>query len=403
MSGACPVNSVLLSDGDEAWLKRLSVRLRRRIGITNLITCSDPEAAMRILDSRAVSTVLRDFTMPRMTGDRVLSNIKANFPDIPVILLTGSNQVDVAVRCMQRGAFDYFVKTNDTDRILSGILRAIRLHEMVLENRLLSSGFLNDNGPRYPEPFAGLWTRSFRMLRIFRYLEAFAGSSAPVLITGESGSGKETLARALHASGEKKGEFVACSVAEHGDFLPDVLCGRRRNGLLSRAEGGALYLDGIEHLSASAQEFLSRLIDSPEYSDGSGSHPRWFTGRIIASTCAPLESISGMKRFLLRFNTHVVQIPPLRKRKEDLSVLLDCFLDEAAKHFDKSRPTPPSDLLSLLGAYQFPGNVREFREMVFEAVAQHKNGVLSLEPFRTRISSTSSAPSNDAPLVQFTG
>ncbi len=403
MSGVFPVNPVLMVDDDEGWLKSLSVLLKRRTGITNLITCSNPEVVMSILESRAVSIVLLDFTMPRVMGDQVLTNIKANFPHLPVILLTGSDHVDVAVRCMQRGAFDYFVKTNDTDRILSGILRAIRLHEIALENRLLSSGFLNDIGPQNADAFAGLWTRSFRMLRIFRCLEAFAASSAPVLIAGEPGTGKETLARALHASGAKTGEFISCSVAEHGDFLPEVLCGRRRNGLLSKAEGGALYLEGIEHLSASSEDFLSKLMDSPEYSDASGSHPRRFTGRIIASTSVPLESISGMKRFLLRFNTHVVQVPPLRERKEDLSVLLDCFLDEATKHFGKSRPTPPQDLLSLLGAYQFPGNVRELREMVFEAVTQHNHGVLSFEPFRARISATSTAEPNAAPLVQFTG
>lgn len=194
-----------------------------------------------------------------------------------------------------------------------------------------------------------------------------------------------------------------CNVAEHGDFLPNDLCGRRQGGLLDQAEGGTLYLDGIEHLSRAGEDFLSDLIDSPRYSSDAGSRSRWFTGRIVASTCASLDSISGMKRFLLKFNSHSVQIPSLRERREDLPVLLDCFLDEASKHYGKSRPTPPPELLTLLGAYNFPGNIRELREMVFEAVSVHTAGVLPLELFRERISNTTAELACDEPLVQFTG
>lgn len=402
MVAAFPVNPVLLVDDDESWLKSLSVLLKRKAGISNVITCSAPSEVMPILNSRAVSIVLLDYSMPGITGDRVLLNIKNDFPDIPVILLTGQDLVDVAVKCMQLGAFDYFVKTHETERILSGILKAIRLHEVMHENRLLSSGFLNDSGPQRGEAFSGLWTKSFRMLRIFQYLEAVAGSSVPVLLIGENGTGKTTLARALHTSGGKSENFVHCEVAEHGDFLPDALCGRKSAGLLEQAEGGTLYLNGIEHLSRVGEDFLSELIDSPMYASGPGGRSRWFTGRIVASAGVSLDTITGMKRLLMKFSSHSIQVPALRERREDLPVLVDCFLDEAAQYFMKSRPTPPPELLSLLGTYSFPGNILELREMVFDAVQAHSFGVLSLDIFRSRISETAQDEASAA-LVQFTG
>lgn len=402
MVATFPVNPVLLVDDDESWLKSLSVLLKRKAGISNVITCSASSEVMPIINSRAVSIVLLDYSMPGITGDRVLLNIKNDFPDIPVILLTGHDQVDIVVKCMQLGAFDYFVKTHETERILSGIQKAIRLHEVMHENRLLSSGFLNDSGPRRGDAFSGLWTRSFRMLRIFQYLEAVAESSVPVLLIGEQGTGKTTLAKALHSSGGKSENFVHCEIAEHGDFLPDALCGRKSAGLLEQAEGGTLYLDGIEHLSRVGEDFLSELIDSPLYASGSGGRSRWFTGRIVASAGVPLDSITGMKRLLMKFSSHSIQIPALRQRREDLPVLVDCFLDEAAQHLMKSRPTPPPELFSLLGTYIFPGNILELREMVFEAVRAHSFGVLSLDAFRSKISETVQDEASTA-MVQFAG
>lgn len=402
MVAAFPVNPVLLVDDDESWMKSLGLLLKRKAGISNVITCNVSSEVMSILNSRAVSIVLLDYSMPGITGDRVLLNIKSDFPDIPVILLTGHDQVDIAVKCMQLGAFDYFVKSQETERILSGILKAIRLHEVMHENRLLSSGFLNDSGPRRREAFSGLWTRSFRMLRIFQFLEAVAESSMPVLLIGEHGTGKTTLAKALHSSGGKSGNFVHCKVAEHGDSLSDALCGRKQAGILEQAEGATLYLDGIEHLSRAGEDFLSELIDSPQYASGPEGRPRWFTGRIVASAGVSLDTITGMKRLLMKFSSHSIQVPALRERREDLPVLVDCFLDEAAQHFMKTRPTPPPELLSLLGTYSFPGNILELREMVFDAVQAHSFGVLSLDIFRSRISETAQDEASAA-LVQFTG
>ncbi len=404
MSGVFPVNPVLLVDDDEVWLRSLSVLLKRKVGITNIVTCSDPLEVMPMLAARAVSIVLLDFTMPGLMGDQVLVKIKNEFPEIPVILLTGSDQVDIAVKCMQRGAFDYFVKSHDVDRILSGIQRAIHMHDIMHENRLLNSGFLNDSGPDKADAFEGMWTRSFRMFRIFRYLEAVASSSVPVLFIGEPSTGKSTLAKALHATGEKSGNFIHCRIADHGDFLPDALCGRKHNsGFLDQSEGGTLYLDGIEHLSRLGEDFLCDLIDSPQFTTEPGGKPRWFTGRIAASTSVDLDSISGMKRLLVKFSSHAIQVPSLRERREDLPVLLDCLLDEAAHIYKKSRPTPPPELITLLGTYNFPGNIGELRKMVLDAVIAHAGGILSMDIFRERIFNHQSGEDSNVPLAQFTG
>jgi DNA-binding NtrC family response regulator len=406
MSVVFPINPVLVIDDDEIWLKSFSFQLKRKLGITNVIPCSKPEEVMSILVSRPVTIVILDFTMPRIMGDQLLTNIKTEHPDIPVILLTGSDQVDIAVRCMQRGAFDYYVKSVDISQVLSGVLRAIKHRETLQENRLLNSGFLNEASQivSVGGSFAGLWTRSLRMLRIFRYLEAVAQSSEPLLFTGEYGTGKATFAKALHATGKREGQFVYCKILEHGDFFPDALSGYRRgDSLLEKAAGGTIYLEGIEHLTRSGECFLTNLLESSQFSPLQSLKSKWFTGRIVASAGVPIDEISGMKQLMMKFSSHTVEIPALRERREDLPVLLDCFLEEASRNYGKSRPTIPPELLTLLGVYEFPRNVQEFRDMVFEAVLSHSSGVLSMETFKERISDYATILPHDTQLVKFTG
>lgn len=400
MNDIFPINPILMVDDDEVWLKSMSLFLKRKSKINNIIACSNPKKVVSIMANRAISVVLLDYTMPQILGDRVLSNIKGNCPDVPVVLLTGNCQVDTAVKCMQYGAFDYFVKTGESKRILSGILRAIKFHETLLENRLFSSGFLN-NAPLQPRGvFAGLWTRSFRMLRIYQYLESIAKSSVPVLITGEPGTGKTTIAQAIHSISDKSGEFVYCNIFKEGSsFLS------RFGNFLSKAEGGTLYFDGIEHLDNYGEELLLRLISSIRLPSEAENRAQTFTGRIIISTNIALDSNLRKKELLLEFSSCFVQLPPLRERREDIPVLVDCFLDDAANFLRKVRPTLPSELFTILGAYHFPNNITELRDMVFEAMSLHSGSVLSLDLFKRRIvpvNGVSNLPT-ETPLVKFIG
>ena len=235
------------------------------------------------------------------------------------------------------------------------------------------------------------------MQAICRYVEAVAPSRQPVLVTGETGAGKELIARAIHDLSGCAGRFVAVNVAGLDDTMfSDTLFGHtrgaytgadnKRDGLLARASGGTLFLDEIGDLKESTQVKLLRLLEEKLYYPLGSDAPLTTDARIVCATHHSLPKLLTAGEFrtdlFFRLQAHHVHIPPLRERMEDLASLLDHCLEEAAQSFGKKKPTPPPEIVTLLSVYHFPGNVRELRSMVFDAVAQHQSGVLSLESFR---------------------
>lgn len=387
---------ILLVDDELAWLRSLSLTLERSAGLSNVLTCPDPRQVMELLGSREVALVLLDLTMPHLSGEELLPLIGRDHPQIPVIILTGMNQVETAVRCMKLGAFDFFVKTTEEERLIAGVLRALRMRELENENRLLRHGVLRE-GLRHPDAFASMVTRSPRMEDIFRYIEAVAPSSEPVLITGESGTGKELAARAVHDIGRPGGPFVALNVAGLDEqHFADTLFGhvrgaftgadRPRPGMIEQAQGGTLFLDEIGDLSPQSQVKLLRLIQEREYHPLGSDRPKKAHVRIVAATHHDLDARQAKGEFrrdlFYRLCAHQIRLPRLKERPEDLLPLLDHFLKEASLRLKKKKPAYPAELGTLLKSYEFPGNVRQLRSMVFDALSTHAGGALSMTPFR---------------------
>ncbi|MGB3095382.1 MAG: sigma 54-interacting transcriptional regulator, partial [Candidatus Deferrimicrobiaceae bacterium] len=248
-----------------------------------------------------------------------------------------------------------------------------------------------------PEAFSGILSISRKMFGIFHYLEAIARSSQPVLITGETGAGKELIARAVHAISASRGAFVAVNVAGLDDTMfSDTLFGhtkgaftgaeQARDGLIAQASGGTLFLDEIGDLKNSSQVKLLRLLEEREYYPLGSDVFRRTDARVICATHQhPTELLSAKtlrKDLYYRLTGHHVHVPPLRERPEDLPLLVEHFLEEAARSVGKKKPTPPPELFTLLSAYGFPGNVRELKMMIHDAVARHRSGVLSLDSLR---------------------
>jgi DNA-binding NtrC family response regulator len=424
MSSVCPYPafSILLVDDEPAWLRSLSLALESIAGITNMIQCQDSREVPEILSRGGVGLVLLDLTMPHLSGHELLQQIAEHHPEVTTIVISGLNQVESAVQCMKSGAFDYFVKTDDEDRIIGGVLRAIRMVELERENREISSRFVSGT-LRHPELFSDIITCDRGMMSLFAYIEAVAKSPQPLLITGESGVGKELVARALHRLSGCKGNMVAVNVAGLDDTVfADTLFGHQRGaytgadaprkGMIEEAANGTLFLDEIGDLSIASQVKLLRLLQEGEYYPLGSDQPRRLKARIVVATHADLaarEAVGSFRRDLFyRLRTHQVHLPPLRERVCDIAMLLDHFLDEAAKALGKKRPTPPKELVQLLATYSFPGNIRELKAMVYDAVSLHKDRMLSMDTFITAIerqrggsaaATVPVAPSN--PFIQF--
>jgi DNA-binding NtrC family response regulator len=267
----------------------------------------------------------------------------------------------------------------------------------VLKERLLTGTL------EHPHAFSETVTSSPRMRSIFEYVETVAPTYQPVLITGETGVGKELIARAIHALSNRAGEMVTVNVASLDDSMfSDTLFGHvrgaftsaeaHREGLIERAAGGTLFLDEIGDLSSASQVKLLRLLQEREYFPLGSDTRRMSDARVVAATNHDIEQLKASGKFrndlYYRLKTHRVHIPPLRERLGDLPQLLDHFLRKASATLGKKKPTPPAELVTLLATYSFPGNIRELEAMVFDAVSRHRSRKLSMQSFKNHIANS---------------
>jgi DNA-binding NtrC family response regulator len=396
---------VLLVDDDKNFLISAGTILRKG-GIDAVQTMEDSRDVLPFLEKVHAAVVVLDLNMPHMSGQELLSGIKTRYPDVGVIILTGQDDLETAVECMRGGAFDYLVKPVEESRFLGGIRKAIQLRQLREELFTLKERILGDS-PVHAEAFSEIITGSARMENLFRYAEAVAVSDQPILITGETGVGKELMARAVHTLCGRPGDFVAVTVAGLDDHMfSDTLFGhekgaytgadKARDGLIRKAENGTLFLDEIGDLPGTSQVKLLRLLQEGEYYQLGSDNPRRSTARVLVATNRDLAEEQEKGRFrkdlFYRLKYHHIHIPPLRERMEDIPVLLEHFLQKAADSLGRKRPTFPPELTTLLKNYQFPGNIRELEGMIHDAVARHDSGVLSTETFRENIGALRAAP-----------
>jgi len=394
-----PSLPVLLVDDEENFLLTARMILSSD-GINNVIECSDSRKVMPLLSEQDFSVVVLDMNMPYFTGWELLPAIVQDYPLIPVVILTAINEVKTAVDCMRSGAYYYLVKPiEDESRFTMTLRRAIEMREMRNENTLLKQYLLSDK-LEHPEVFSDIVTQSDNMRSIFQYIEAISKTFMPVLVTGETGVGKELIAHSIHKLSGRRGEFVSLNVAGVDDTLfSDTLFGhkrgaftgadRDRKGLIEQAAGGTLFLDEIGDLSLESQVKLLRLLQEGKYYPIGSDVPKLSDARIIVATNRDITDMQKKDRFrkdlYYRLRTHHIHIPPLHERKDDIQLLVDHFMEKSAQALGKKKPTPPKELFILLNTYNFPGNIRELEGMVFDAVSRHKSGVLSMESFKDKI------------------
>ncbi|MCK4764906.1 MAG: sigma-54-dependent Fis family transcriptional regulator [Candidatus Aminicenantes bacterium] len=406
-----PANPVFIVDDETNILKSYEIILKKN-GINNVHICQDSREVMGRLKKQEMELVLLDLTLPYIRGDELLPLIVEEQPDLPVIIVTGNNKIETAVQCTKQGAFDYIVKPVEEGRLVNAVKLAIGFRNLLDENVQLKQRIFSKELDR-PEAFADIITENSRMQSIFQYTEAIARSSEPVLVTGETGVGKELTAHSFHILSGRAGKFMTVNVAGLDDHLfSDTLFGHKkgaftdayqeRKGLVEQAAGGTLFLDEIGDLSAASQVKLLRLLQENEFYPLGSDMPRYSDVRVIAATNQDIyvlqESGKFRKDLFYRLKVHHVHIPPLRERADDLPLLIDHFLEEAARDLGKKKPTPPPELPVLLSTYHFPGNIRELRSMVFDAVSTHRSKKLSMEKFKMLINKNK--PENHIPTAE---
>jgi len=389
---------ILLVD-DEVEILESCQRCLFNAGYSEVVTECDSRKVLDLLSREEVTVIVLDLRMPHLTGQDLLPQIVSNWPEIPIIVATADNDVDTVVNCIKQGAFDYLVKPIDVKRLITSVKKTLEMRSLASELSTLKQYLFTDRLD-HPENFGSIVTGNKNMRAIFQYLEVVSGTRQPIMITGETGTGKELIARAVHDLSGCTGDFVALNAAGLDDnMFSDTLFGHRkgaftgadlaRDGLITRASGGTLFLDEIGDLNEMSQIKLLRLLQEQEYYPVGSDFVKKSDARIVLATNRDLLERIKQGKFrndlYYRLCGHRVHLPPLRERLDDLPLLLDHFLAASAVCLGKKKPTPPPELAVLLALYPFPGNIRELEAMVFDAVLRHPGGVLSMETFRSVI------------------
>ncbi len=329
---------VVLVD-DESTVLLSSRMILASAGIKDILTIEDSRDLMPLLAEKEVALVVLDLFMPYRSGTQLLPEIVHRYPELPVIVMTANQEVETAVGCMKEGAFDYLIKPIEESRFISSVKRALELRTLRRQLGTLRRSLMTDE-LEDSEAFSTIVTVSRKMRSLFQYVEAIAGSDEPVLITGETGTGKELLAEAVHRLSGRTGEFIPVNTAGLDDTLfSDTLFGHRkgafsgadtaREGMVARATGGTLFLDEIGDLSASSQIKLLRMLQDGQYYPLGSDVARKSDVRVLCATHRDLAACMADEAFradlYYRLSVHQVDIPPLRRRKEDIPILTAFF------------------------------------------------------------------------------
>jgi DNA-binding NtrC family response regulator len=400
---------ILLVDDEPAELEAYSLLLTS-MGMKNIRTQSDSRNVLATLESMQSPVLFLDLNMPHMSGQEVLRELKTKKPQIPVIIVTADSEIETAVECLKLGAQDYLVKPIDFKMFSSALRNALEIG--LLRNEVMSLKGISFSSREYTnKAFNQIVTKSPLMFGIFQYIESIATSGLPTLILGETGSGKELIAKAIHEVSDLPGEFIAVDVSGLDDALfSDTLFGHTkgaytgaesvRAGMLEKAADGTIFLDEIGDLSEVSQVKLLRLLQEKIYYPLGSDQPKRCHARIITAANKDLTKLAGQDGefrmdLYYRLSTHLIKVPPLRDRREDIPLLVKHLIASGAATMNKEIPSISTQAMNLLMRHPFWGNIRELKAYISDAVARCTHGHIQDNLIAERLASATSANRSD--------
>ncbi len=381
--------SILVVDDEEAMRESLAAWLKKE-GYQVALAGSGPEA-LKKLSKHFFSLILLDIKMPGMDGLELLSRIKEEGSRAMVVMITAYGSIESAVEAMKKGASDYLLKPFDPEELVLLIAKLCRQKELQDENIMLKERLDRHEENRLDD----LIGRSRKMREVFEKIEDLARTDTPVLITGETGTGKELAARAIHTRSERyAGPFVPINCGSvNRNLLESELFGHEkgaftgavqaRRGRLEMAHTGTLFLDEVGEISPEMQINLLRVLEKGTFMRLGGTHELSSDFRLLCATHRDLEAMLDTgdfrKDFYFRINVINIQIPPLRDRPDDIPLLGLHFLKKFSGELGKTTENLSDEALKLLKGYDWPGNVRELKNVMERAVVLCRSATIGEE------------------------
>ncbi|GMO68557.1 MAG: sigma-54 dependent transcriptional regulator [Treponemataceae bacterium] len=344
---------------------------------------------LELIAKAAIDLVITDLRMPELSGEKVLAAVAAENPGIPVIVLTGHGSIDTAVNAMRAGAYDFLTKPVNIDQLTLIVRRALEAHTLALRHKNLEDEL------RSKTSFESIIGKDAEMQKIFTVLQKAADSKASILITGESGVGKELIADALHnISSRRDKPFIQVHCAalsetlleselfghEKGAFTGAVA---RRRGRFELAHGGTIFLDEIGEINQSVQIKILRVLQEKKFERVGGEETIDVDIRIVAATNRDLKKEIAEGRFredlYYRLNVVHIHVPPLRERRADIPLLVNAFLKEAAAENGKHVIGIDNKARAVLYGYGWPGNIRELKNCIESAVVMASGETITID------------------------
>ncbi|MDI7247987.1 MAG: sigma-54 dependent transcriptional regulator [Bacillota bacterium] len=387
--------TVLVVDDEEKMCEFLQLVLGQD-GHRVVLASSGERALEEIRSEDDIDVIVTDLMMPGIGGMEVLEEARRSLPDTPVVVITGYSTVQNAVEAMKAGAFDYLPKPFKVDEVRLVVRKALERREIALENRRLRRELQSIR-----ERSADIVGASGKMQAVFRLVEKVAKTDATVLIRGESGTGKDLIAREIHRQSLRAAKpFISINCAALPEtLLESELFGHARGaftgavstkrGLFEEAEGGTVFLDEIGDVSLALQAKLLRFLQSREFIRVGETSVRRVDVRVVVATNKDLEDAierGDFRRDLYyRLNVITVHLPPLRERREDIPLLAKHFARKYAASLLKGAMSFSPEAMAALSSYDWPGNVRELENAVERAVVLAEGNELSLDDFPEEI------------------